>query len=91
MSYFSHHPEAYDEILAKGIARKMTSYVGLDCPPTKESPRGEEDSRTVFEAFILNLQLDSSPVMRRLYGTLIEWAQAEINDEEQAYWERFIP
>ena len=91
MNYFSHHPEAHDEIVVKGIARKMVGYAGLDWTPTKEYPRGEEDSQRVFEAFISNLQCDSSPVMRRVCETLIEWAHGEINDEEQAYWESFVP
>ena len=78
MSYFSHHPEAYDEILAKGIARKIANYAG-------------EDDRSQFEAFISNLQCDLNPAMRRVYDTLIEWAHGEIVDEERAYWERFVP
>lgn len=86
MSYFSHNPEAYDEILAKGIARKMVSYAGLDCPENDE-----EDLRKTFEAFISNLQSDHEPKMRQVYDILIEWSHEEIQDQEQAYWERFVP
>jgi uncharacterized Fe-S cluster-containing MiaB family protein len=88
MSYFSHHPEAYDEICAKGIARKMTSYAGLDCQATGVD---EEEIRSQFEAFISNLQCDTDPKMLQVYDALITWAQEEVNDQEQAFWERGVP
>ena len=85
MSYFSHNPEAWLEIEQKGIARKMASYSGMD------GPNEIDASCDAFQAFISNLQCDISPVMRRVYDTLCEWAHGEIQDAERAYWERMIP
>ena len=85
MSYFSHHPEAWDEIECKGIANKMVSYSGMD------GPNEIDAAHDAFEAFISNLECDKSSVMRRVYDTLCEWAHGEITDEERAYWERFVP
>ena len=80
MSYFSHHPEAYDEIIQKGVAHWLVWYSGLD-----------EDSCDVFAAFISNLQCDYDKEARATLNWLMDKAQTQINDAERAYWDRMVP
>lgn len=81
MSYFSHHPEAWDEIERKGIVKKLVSYAGFDIPET------EENASSFFENLLSNMQLDHDPPIRQIYEMLRVWATEEIEGAEQEYWE----
>ena len=85
MSYFSHNPEAYDEIEVKGIARKLGRFV------TPQSSGDEERTYAEIEEMLVNLQNADDPHAKEVYHCLADWAHEEINDETSAYFDKWVP
>lgn len=81
MSYFSDHPEQYDEICRRGIAVRIYQAmiaVGYD-------PAGnEEDLRLILETIVLAIQDD--PDGGKAYDGLLDWSVEQISREEQDYF-----
>ena len=87
MSYFSHNPEAYEEIECKGIARKFAS-IWVSVWPDTDQDSIEELLRGVIEE--IKCKPFQTKEERTLEEALRAWAHIEIKDQEQAYFERFI-
>lgn len=85
MSYWSENPEAYDECERKGIARKLASWLGFEMADEQESFESD------VEYIIDQLNHSREPGDKKLMDALREWANAEIVDRTNTYFERFIP
>jgi len=78
MSYWSENPEAYDECELMGIADKLQSFVNLV-------------DRGPFEYLVEQLQHSNTPVDKKLLDALREWANIEITDRINTWFERYVP
>ncbi len=87
MSYFSHHPEAWDEICIKAIAERLYQETGIDDENQREVVLAVADA--LYHARIPRAR--DTAVPSDVADALMEWAHEEVKDQEQAYWERFIP
>lgn len=74
MSYWSHHPELYDEICCEGIARFLLN-----------DHHGEQMDAICSLTNTLQEWL-STPVFRPVVDTLRSLAHKEISEIEQEYW-----
>ena len=85
MSYFSYHPEAYDEIEVKGVVTSLLSYFRDDS--------GDEDLRARLTAIMAEIQCPSAkyPKDRIVWDALTAWATDSIQGAEQSYWDSFVP
>ena len=80
MSWAAHNPELYDELCAKGIARKLAASYGLY--------GGEDDSNVEFTFLTLVEALhDEAPAV---YDALLTWAEREVGAEVSEYWAGLI-
>jgi len=85
MSYFSHHPEAYDQIEVKGVVSSLLSYFRDDSD--------DEDLRARLSEIMGEIQCPSTkyPKDRVVWDALVEWASDSIKSAEQSYWDSFVP
>ena len=90
MSYFSHNPEAWDEIEHRGVARKLAS-IWVDVWNLKTAVEQEEVEEKLAGVFSELTCGPRTSAERKLWDALTDWAREDIQDQEQAYWERFIP
>lgn len=81
MSYFSHHPEAYDEIEVKGVVDKLLSYFDDDDT--------DDELRERLMAIMAEIQAPSQkhPKDMVLWTQLTDWASDEIASQVQCYFE----
>ena len=84
MSYFSHNPEAWDEIERKGVARKLASV----CTLTVFS---QEEVEQILDCLFVELQCPGKAEDAKVWNALTEWANEEIKDQERSFWERMVP
>jgi len=87
MSYFSHNPEAYDEIMVKAVTNKLLLNAGRDAT---------EDEREFLECIISNLNAanvkhNRSVKWADVFEDLVAWAHEELADQEQAFWDSKVP
>ena len=87
MSYFSHNPEAYDEIMVKGVTDKLLLNAAEDAT---------EEQREFLENIISNLCAANVKHSRNVgwadvFEDLVAWAHDEVMSQEQRYFERFVP
>jgi len=90
MSYFSHHPEKWEEIECKGVAGKLASY----SPEAQKEQGGavrEEEIKAILVDIFSEMANDHKPLAKFMWTTLCDWAREEIGNEEQAYFEGFVP
>ncbi len=81
MSYFSHHPEEYDEIEVKGVVDKLLSYF-----PDDDT---DEDLRERLTGIMAEVQAPSQkhPKDMVLWTQLTDWASDQIQSQTQNYFE----
>lgn len=89
MSYFSHNPEAYDEICVKAITDKLLLNASLDAT---------EEQYEFLQLVVDNLYHARVPIKPGAFGQfcnltdgLLDWAHEEIVCREQKFWERLVP
>lgn len=87
MSYFSHNPEALDEICVKAIAQKLYAETGID---------DEEKREVVYEvaSALYAARIPKAPdtaMPSTVTEALMLWAHEEMADQEQAFWDSFVP
>jgi len=84
MSYFSHHPEAWDEIEVNGIANKLLSYF--------EGDEKDDDLRERLKNILAEIQCPNQkyPKDMVLWDALRDWAHDQIGSSEQDYWDSFV-
>ena len=87
MSYFSHNPEAYDEICVQAIAQRLYAETGIDDEDKREVI--VEVARALYEARIPKARDTAMP--STVTEALLEWAKENLKDAEQAYWDSFVP
>ena len=75
MSYFSHHPEAYDEIVRRGVANYMGGHM-----------RDDDFIDQLAEA-LCELQLAGES--HHVFDELMKLAQKDIEAAEQSFWGSF--
>lgn len=82
MSYWRHHPEEYEALIDRSIARKLGQV----------SKQHTFDEEQVVE-FLENM-LDSEPPYRSIAyairNVLVDWAQKDIEQSERDYWGTMI-
>ncbi len=87
MSYFSHHPEAYEDIMVKGVTNKLLLNAAEDAT---------EEQREFLEAIVSNLCAANVKHSRNVewanvWEDLVAWAHDEVMSQERRYWDRFVP
>ena len=88
MSYFSHNPEAYDDILVKAICDKLEVNAGIDAT---------EEQREFLEQIVGELYHARVKAGRGKFDqfcvtdALIDWAHDEAMSQEQRYWDGMVP
>jgi len=90
MGYFSHNPEAYDDIMVNGVARALSSY----SPEAQKEQGGavrQEEIEEVLKGILMEMLYDYKPEARKIWSALTDWAFDSIQSAEQAYWESFVP
>lgn len=87
MSYFSHNPEALDDICIKAIAQRLYAETGIDDEEKRETIL--EVAAALYEARIPKAR--DTAVPSTVTEALMEWASEEMRDQEQAFWDSFIP
>lgn len=87
MSYFSHNPEAYDEICVKAIAQRLYAETGIDDEDKREVVL--EVASALYNARIPKARDTAMP--STVTEALMDWAREEMRDQEQAYWDSMVP
>ena len=88
MSYFSHNPEAYDEIMVKGVTDKLLLNAAEDAT---------EEQREFLESIVLNLyaanvkHIKGNSNQFDVWDALTAWAHDEVMSQEQRYWDGMVP
>ena len=88
MSYFSHNPEAYDEIMVKAVTDKLLLNAAVDAT---------EEQREFLEEIVSNLMAANVKHMKgkfdqfNVWDALTAWAHEELMDQERAFWDRKVP
>ena len=94
MSYFSHNPEAYDDIQVQGITDFFMSFWCAGGSRTeaekKQSDIDEETTREGLISIFQEMSCDHGAKGHEHWNKLVDMAFDCIRSQEQAYWESFV-
>ena len=87
MGYFTNNPEALENICIKAIAQKLYAATGIDDEEKRETIL--EVASALYEARIPKAPDTAMP--STVTEALMLWAREEMADQEQAFWDSFVP
>lgn len=82
MSYWSHHPEEYDQLCRRAIAEKLV-----------HSNKWYRFTEEEVESYLENM-LDSCEgreIAYKIYDVLCDWASKETSEKEREYFNDLVP